>query len=248
MQSIPTKAMILTAGLGTRMRPLTNTCPKPLLPLNGQPLLDYSVQLLQQVGIRHIGLNSHHLAEQIEAWLQGARGRYPDIRFDLSYEPQLLDSGGGLRNAMEQFDFGWDSPLFVLNADNLWHDFVQHPCHTLAQAWRDSMSVLLLTADRHTAQQLQEPAGFSHNDAGQLTYHPANTPQPTDPWYYASMHLVNPMALRDHPIAPFGLLKDFWLPEATKGRLYGAPYQGTWSTMSTPTDLSRTEHLLAARA
>ncbi len=248
MQPPIQQAMILTAGLGTRMRPLTNTCPKPLLPLNGLPLLDYSVQLLQQAGIRHIGLNSHHLAEQIEAWLEGARARYPDIRFDLSYEPQLLDSGGGLRQALDSLGFDWDSPLFVLNADNLWHDFYQHPCHTLAQAWRDSMSVLLLTADRQTAQHLQESASFSRNDDGQLTYHPADTPQPADPWYYASMHLVNPMALRDYPIAPFGLFRDFWLPEAAKGGLFGAPYLGGWSHISTPTDLSRTEQLLARQA
>jgi MurNAc alpha-1-phosphate uridylyltransferase len=242
------QAMILTAGLGTRMRPLTETCPKPLLPLHGLPLLDYSVQLLQQAGIRHIGLNSHHLPDQLKAWLEGARARYPDVRFDLSYEPQLLDSGGGLRNALEQFDFDWNTPLFVLNADNLWHDFDQHPCHTLTQAWRDTMSVLLLTADRQTAQHLQEAASFSRNDAGQLTYHPASTPQPADPWYYASMHLVDPMALRDYPIAPFGLFRDFWPPEAAKGKLYGAPYQGRWSHISTPADLSRTEQFLARQA
>jgi hypothetical protein len=97
--------------------------------------------------------------------------------------------------ALASLGFDWNIPLFVLNADNLWHDFDQHPCHTLAQAWRDSMSVLLLTADRQTAQHLQESASFSRNDDGQLTYHPADTPQPADPWYYASMSFGEPDGL-----------------------------------------------------
>lgn len=239
------QAMILAAGLGMRMRPLTDTCPKPLLKVGGVTLLDHSVKLLHDGGVRYIGLNSHHLADQLAAWVEQARQRYPDITFHLLHEPALLNSGGGLRNALSLFD---DEPLLVLNPDNLWWDFPQNPCQLLAQHWRDSMATLLMMADKATAETLREPASFQLHDGGRLSYHPAGTPPPPDPHYYASIHVVQPRVLKTLPIWPFNLHTDFWEKRVAHGDLYGVPYRGRWLQLSTPEDLMLAEQVFANQA
>src|SRR5437773_4895644 len=105
------KAMILAAGLGTRMRPLTEHCPKPLLPLLLQPMLDHLLRQLQWHGIRDVIINLHHQAEQLARWL-GDGSRW-DVRLSLSFEPKILGTAGALKRAETLLR---KAPFFVLNA------------------------------------------------------------------------------------------------------------------------------------
>ena len=108
------KAMILAAGLGTRMRPLTDYCPKPLLPLLLQPMLDHTLAQLQRYGIRDVMINLHHHAEQLAAWL-GDGSRW-DVHLSLSFEPEILGTAGALKRVEPWLR---DAPFLVLNADVL---------------------------------------------------------------------------------------------------------------------------------
>src|SRR5215510_6608852 len=114
------KAMILAAGLGTRMRPLTEHCPKPLLPLLLQPMLDHTLAQLQRYGVRDVIINLHHQAEQLVQWL-GDGSRWA-MRLCLSFEPEILGTAGALKRVEPWLS---DAPFLVLNAD-VWLDVDLH--------------------------------------------------------------------------------------------------------------------------
>jgi NDP-sugar pyrophosphorylase family protein len=109
------KAMVLAAGIGSRLRPLTDRIPKALVPIGGTPLIEIVLRRLAAAGVRDVVVNTHHRAEQLEAYLR-ARPQH-DLRIALSHEPELLDTGGGLKNAAWFFDDG--RPFFLHNADVL---------------------------------------------------------------------------------------------------------------------------------
>ncbi len=134
------KAMILAAGLGTRMRPLTAQCPKPLLPLLLQPILDYLLAQLQHAGIHEVAINLHHQADQLARWL--GDGRRWDMRFVLSYEPEILGTAGALKRVET---FLQDAPFLVLNADVLMQVDLQALRHWHGQ--RQAMVTMVLRPD-----------------------------------------------------------------------------------------------------
>ncbi len=108
------KAMILAAGLGTRLRPLTHTIPKPMVPVAGRPMIEYPLSLLKRHGIREVIINTHHLAGQIQDGL--GDGSELGLSISYSHEPEILGTGGGIRNAMHLFGQG---PILVINGDTL---------------------------------------------------------------------------------------------------------------------------------
>ena len=149
----PDSAFVLAAGLGTRMRPLTDTCPKPLIEIAGRSLLDRGLDLLAAAGVRHAVVNVHWLGEQIIAH---ARTRH-DIAITISDERErLLDSAGGIVKALPLLG---SKPFYILNADTFWLDGASAALPAMAKAWNDAtMDMILLLADPAHAMASTRPA------------------------------------------------------------------------------------------
>jgi MurNAc alpha-1-phosphate uridylyltransferase len=163
--------MVLAAGLGTRMRPLTDAVPKALVPVAGKPLIDHVLDRLRDAGVERVIVNVHHFADQMEAHLAGRR----DLDVHISDErEQLLDSGGGIRHAAPLLG---REPVFVANIDSLWIEGARPALETLKAAWDPAaMDILLLLVPRGQGVGFEGPQGFFRDAAGRLTHSVAAEP------------------------------------------------------------------------
>ena len=159
--SAPQKAMLLCAGRGERMRPLSESCPKPLLPLNGKPLLVRSLDRLEEFGVGEVVVNLHHLGEMIRAYL--APRPAPALVF--SEEKELLDTGGGVAKALSHFG---NEAFYVINGDILWGEGKASSLGALAAFWREGeMDALLLLQPREKATGYEGAGDYSFKEAAE---------------------------------------------------------------------------------
>lgn len=233
----PEKAVLLSAGLGTRMRPLTLTLPKPLVPICGRTLLDRALDVLQEAGVREVVINVHHLADQIEAHVKGRKN--PKIIIS-DERTQLLDSGGGVAKALP---FLGTRPFFILNSDTFWVDTETPSLMRLAKAFDpQTMDMLLLTVRRDQASG-PEKGDFLLDAKGRLTRAPKGHP---DAVIYGGAMITRPEIFIDAKIEPHSL--NYYFDRAiASNRLYGMPLQGDWYTVGTVAMIDVVEKLLAAR-
>lgn len=219
-------AFIPAAGLGTRMRPLTLTRPKPLLAVGGTPMLDRAIAWVRDAGIGRIAVNAHHLAEQIVGHLAGT-----DIRVSLEL-PDLLDTGGGLRAALPLL--GSADPVLTLNPDVLF--LGPNPVAVLGAAWTGSKTdALLLTVP------LARAAGRSRGD---FTVGPDGAIRRGGDHVYTGAQLIRPGVVLAWPERVFGL-NAVWDALNTQGRVRAVPYPGHWHDLGTPEALASAEAFLA---
>lgn len=223
----PRTAMVLAAGFGKRMRPLTEKTPKPLLELMGQSLIDRVLDRLADAGVAKAVVNTHHLAEQIESNLQGRRR--PEIV--LRHETELLDTGGSVADALPELG---EEPFYVLNGDVFWLEGHSPALTRLAAAWNDDgMDALLL---------LQETVfAFGYQGAGDYLLDPAGharrrQPIEVAPFVFTGIQLLHPRLFRYAPAPPFSLNVLYDQAEAAE-RLGGLLHDGMWFHLSTPQDL-----------
>lgn len=240
-----TKAFVLAAGLGARMRPLTDNCPKPLLYVGGRTMLDRTLDALVAAGVTDVVVNVHYLGEMIEDHLKARK----DLNITISREDVLLDTGGGVQKMIEHFK---DEPFFVLNADVVWTDGPDKPALTqMAEKWdAGKMDILLLL---HTTEDL--PAYAGQGDY----YLPAGGDQPQfaksdeylksgkpDANYiFAGPRIVHPRVFDGVAPGVFSF-RDIFLAAEAKGRLYGHVHDGAWHHVGTPEALEKTNQILAA--
>ncbi|WP_246054884.1 nucleotidyltransferase family protein [Paracoccus gahaiensis] len=216
--------MIFAAGLGTRMRPLTDLCPKPLIEVAGRSLLDRALDLGRQAGAGPIVVNTHYLGAQIERHLQGQ-----DVA--LSPEPgQILETGGGLRHALPLLG---DGPVMTLNPDVVWTG--PNVLTALAGAWRDDMDALLalVPLDRATARQ---GAGDFSLDADQRLIRRGD-------FVYAGAQIIRPDRLAEIADTAFSLNR-LWDLLIAEGRAFGMIHSGGWCDVGTPQAIPLAEALL----
>ena len=234
MQAGPARGMILSAGLGTRMRPLTLHTPKPLLGVAGRSLLDRALDRLAAAGVSQVAVNGHWLAPRIEA---ACRARaHP--RCIYLHEPRLLDSGGGIANALAKRAIG-PGPFFVVNGDSLWLDGAEPALHRLARAFdpraMDAMLLLLPTA---AATGYAGRGDFSLDEAGRLAW-------PEDeagaPFVYIGVQVLHPRAFERFGQGAYGL-REVWQVAIEDGRAFGLCHDGAWFHLSTPADLDVAEN------
>ncbi len=230
-------AMILAAGRGERMRPLTDTMPKPLIPVGGKPMLEHILARLKARGVVNIVVNAHYLAEQIVDRLKG--------RAQVIVEESLLDTGGGVKNALPLLG---DKPFFVLNGDGLWRDGPSEP--TLSQLegrWdADRMDALLLLHPLHKVigREPKDRGDYFIEPRGRLRYRGL---APLSPYVFASVSICHPNLFRDSPDGPFSLLQ-LWHRAEAQGRLHGMIHDGDWFHIGTPQALATAERVLASSA
>ncbi len=231
--------MLLAAGLGTRMRPLTDATAKPLLPLGGRPLLDHALDRLAAAGVETVVVNTHWQAERIAAHLAA---RLPDgLRIVLRTEGELLDTGGAVRAALG--DLG-AAPFYVVNGDSFWLDGPTPALHRLATAWSDAADAVLLVHRTFQIQGGRDAGDFALDQWGRVRRRDA---QEIVPYAYAGVQLATPALFAGAPDGPFSF-NLLWDQAMAAGRLAAVVHDGLWFHLSTPPDLADAEETLHARA
>ena len=234
--SVPDTAMVMAAGLGKRMRPLTATRPKPLVEVNGQPLIDHVFDRLQAAGVTKAVVNVHYLADVLEAHLKGGAHGI-DIR--LSDERDLLlETGGGLVRAAPLIDC---DPFFAVNSDNYWIDGPTDTLRLLASQWKEgAMDALLLLVPHARAYNHNALGDFHMDRFGRLQRRGRSK---VAPYVFTGIQLVSKRLLRDAPEGPFST-NVLWDRAIAEGRCFGAVHQGLWFDVGTPSAVRATESAL----
>jgi MurNAc alpha-1-phosphate uridylyltransferase len=219
--------MVLAAGLGTRMRPLTNTLPKALVPVAGRALIDRVLDELAAAGVERAVVNVHHFADQMEAHLAGRR----DLEVLISDErAELLDSGGGIQKARPLLG---DDPVFLANIDSLWTDAVEPPLETLKRAWDpQAMDLLLLLVARGRGLGFEGPQGFFRDAAGRLTH--STSTEVVSPYVNVGFGIMKPQILDDQPKTGAFPIHPTWRRLQEAGRLHGAVMDAFWMHVGDP--------------
>lgn len=231
----PTTAMVLAAGLGTRMRPLTDDRPKALVEVAGRPLIDHVLDRLADAGADRAVVNVHWFADRLEGHL-AARSRPQVVISDERAE--LLETGGGLKKARPLLG---DDPVWVANIDSVWTDRGD-ALGDLARLWDPArMDAVLLLARREGAIGFEGAGDVFLGDDGRLTF---RGEAPSAPYAYMGVHITKPQVVDDGPDGPFSL-GPVWRELATKGRLFGCVLDGDWMHVGDPAARDEAEARLA---
>jgi MurNAc alpha-1-phosphate uridylyltransferase len=226
------RAMVLAAGLGKRMRPLTDALPKPLVPVAGKALIDYVLDKLADAGVTQAVVNVHHRADQIEGHLKD-RARPRIVISDERGE--LLDTGGGVVKALPHLG---SAPFFHMNSDTLWIEGVTPNLMRLAAQFDESrMDILLLLASTATSIGYEGRGDFSMAPDGRLT---RRGEREVAPFVYAGAAILSPGIFGGAPKGAFSLIRLFD-SAAEAGRLYGLRLDGTWMHVGTPEAIKAAE-------
>jgi MurNAc alpha-1-phosphate uridylyltransferase len=234
---VPGTAMLLAAGLGKRMRPLTATRPKPLIEVAGRTLLDHSLDRLRAAGVRKAVVNVHYLADSLEAHL---RNRVQGIEIAISDErASLLETGGGIVNALPLID---SDPFLVVNSDNLWIDGPVDALRLLASTWDEArMDALLLLIPLARANCHKGQGDFHMNAGGALR---RRKPKSVAPFVFTGVQMVSKRLFEGElPAGPFSA-NLLWDRAIARGRCFGVVHQGLWFDVGAPANIRKTEEML----
>jgi MurNAc alpha-1-phosphate uridylyltransferase len=225
-------AMILGAGLGTRMRPLTDLVPKPLVRLNGKALIDHALDRLEAAGITRVVVNVHYLADKLEAHLKGRTS--PQIVIS-DERGKLLDTGGGVVHALPLLG---DKPFIIHNADTAWIEGIGGSLSRMIAAWDgERMDSLMLLALSSSSVGYDGHGDFNMDSAGVLT---RRTERRETPFVFAGVSIAHPRMFADAPKGAFSLNK-VWDRAIADKRLYGTRLDGIWMHVGTPEALAEAE-------
>ena len=226
MSGAPTTAMVLAAGLGTRMRPLTDDRPKALVRVAGRTLLDRVLDKLVAAGVTRAVVNVHHFADQVEAHLKGRT----DIEVLISDERAgLLDSGGGIQHARALLG---EEPILVANIDSLWLEGATPALEALKAAWDPArMDLLLLLVARGNGLGFDGPQGFLMDEQGRLTH--STSPDVVTPFANVGFGILKPQILDGQADAAFSIVP-IWHRLQAAGRLHGVVMEAFWMHVGDP--------------
>ncbi|PHP18811.1 mannose-1-phosphate guanylyltransferase [Sphingobium sp. IP1] len=229
-------AMLMAAGLGKRMRPLTATRPKPLVKVAGKALMDHALDRLAAGGIKTVVVNVHYLADTVEAHLRTRK----DMDFRISDErAKLLETGGGLIHARPLLG---DKPFICANSDNLWIDGPAETLGMMQRLWDpERMDALLLLVPLARANCHSGPGDFHMDANGRLT---RRKTAHVAPFVFTGVQILSPRLLVDPPADVFST-NIFWNRAIEAGRLYGAVHQGLWFDVGTPQAIPFVESMIA---
>ena len=239
MPTKPASAMILAAGLGTRMRPLTDHMPKPLVPVAGKPLLDHVLDRLAEADVATAVVNVHYLPDQI---IQHVKGRDKPRVVISDERDAVLGTGGGVVRALPLLG---DAPFYHLNADTMWIDGVQPNLLRLADAFDPArMDILLLMAPTADSIGYSGSGDYAMLTDGALRKRKEHQ---VVPFVYAGAAIISPSIFKDAPAGEFSLTKMFDLANAQE-RLFGLRLEGLWMHVGTQEAVHAAEDALLASA
>lgn len=218
-------AMVLAAGLGTRMRPLTNDRPKALVSVGGRALIDHVLDRMVEAGVERAVVNVHAFADLLEAHVRKRR----DLEVIISNERKLLmETGGGVKQARALLG---DAPVLVSNIDSVWEEPHGSAMRRLAQGFDPStMGARLLLAGMDQQVGYDGAGDFVLDDSGAIAF---RDERPTSPWAYMGAQIIDPAIVDVEPLEPFSFTR-IWRRLAKEGRLYGAPLGGFWMHVGDP--------------
>lgn len=233
---VPRCAIVLAAGLGKRMRPLTATRPKPLIDVAGKSLLDHLLDRLRAAGVAKVVVNVHYLADSVEAHLaKNSHGMKIAISDERSL---LLETGGGMVQAAPLLD---SDPFLAVNSDNLWIDGPADTLKLLASHWDDNrMDALLLLVPHARAANHGGLGDFHMDRLGRLRRRERSR---VAPFVFTGIQIVSKRLLEGAPDGPFST-NVLWDRAIENGRCFGAVHQGLWFDVGTPQALKATESIL----
>lgn len=233
---MPQKVMVFAAGLGMRMRPITETVPKPLVKVAGKTLIDYTLDRFAEAGVETAIVNVHHHADQLEAHL--AKRKSPKILIS-DERAKLLDQGGGIRKALPLLG---DAPFFISNTDSFWVEGPQSNLARLAANWDpEKMDVLLLVATVANSVGVDWLGDFTMDAFGRLA---AREERRVAPFVYSGVGIIKPDLFQTAKEDVFRLAPYFH-KAASAGRLYGLRLDGLWFHVGTPQAIEDVERTLA---
>ena len=227
-------AMIMAAGMGKRMRPLTATQPKPMVRVAGKALIDHALDRLEEAGVARAVVNVHYLADALEAHVLDRA--VPKVTIS-DERAQLLETGGGLIKAQGQLP----DPFFCLNADNIWLDGPRNAFADLSARWNaDEMDALLLLVGHAQAANFAGQGDFYMDPVGRLQ---RRQPGRIAPFIYTGIQLVSHRLLRDAPQGKFST-NILWNRAIEEDRLFGLAFTGQWFEVGTPQAIAPTQDAL----
>lgn len=234
--SAPKRAMVLAAGLGTRMRPLSLKKPKPLIEVAGKPLIDHMLDRLVAAGVTFAVVNVHYLGDMVAAHLKGRK----DLEIVISDEREtLLDTGGGTVAALHHFR---DEAFFSVNTDALFVDSRGDALQRLARSWDETrMDALMLLALTVRSVGYHGAGDFTMDAAGHLK---RRCPRTVAPFVWTTVQICHPRLFADPPAAKFST-NVVWDRAIAAGRLYGQRLDGDWLEINTPEAIDEAEAWLA---
>ena len=228
-------AMVLAAGLGKRMRPLTASQPKPLVRVAGKPLIDHALDRLAEAGVGRAVVNVHYLADALEAHVAARTAPQVTVSDERAL---LLETGGGMVKALPHLP----DPFFALNADNVWLDGPNTAFAELSHRWNPAeMDALLLLVPHARAANFNGPGDFHMDPNGLLSRRKDGR---IAPFIYTGIQLVSHRLLREAPEGAFST-NILWNRAIEEGRLYGLSFGGLWFEVGTPQMIRPTEEALA---
>lgn len=228
-------AMVMAAGLGKRMRPLTASQPKPLIRVAGKALIDYSLDGLEAAGVTRAVVNVHYLADALEAHL-AARRKGPATTVS-DERALLLETGGGMVKAAALLP----DPFFCLNSDNIWLDGPRNVFRELSDRWNaDEMDALLLVVPHARALNYTGKGDFHLDPVGRIS---RRRPGRIAPFIYTGIQIVSHRLLREAPEGSFST-NVLWQRAIAEGRLFGLSHTGLWCEVGEPAAIAPTEALL----
>jgi MurNAc alpha-1-phosphate uridylyltransferase len=233
--AMPKRAIVLAAGLGTRMRPYSDNVPKPLVEVSGKALIDYALDRLAVAGVEQAVVNVHHMADALESHI--AKRTRPHIIIS-NERNELMGTGGGVVKALSHLG---DAPFFYMNSDTLWIDGVKPNLLRLAQAFDPAeMDALLLLAPTATSIGYDGRGDFAMTSDGRLRRRPERE---VVPFAYASAAVLSPALFQDAPkgVFPLTVLFD---RAAENGRLHGLRIDGIWMHVGTPEAVAEAEAVM----
>lgn len=231
--SAPKTAMVMAAGLGTRMQPLTLTMPKALVPVAGKPLIAYVIDPLVAAGVERVVVNVHAHADQLEAYLKGRK----DAEFLVSDEREaLLETGGGVKRAQALLG---EAPIFRCNSDYVWKKPGAPALDALIAAWDPArMDALVTVIPKERTVGFEGSLGdFYQDEAGRLTH---RGERPQAPLHAIGIEILDPRLVYADPRAAFSL-RDVWFRSSDRGRLFGLQQDGLWMQVGDPQALRAVE-------
>jgi len=236
--NVPETAMVMAAGLGKRMRPLTATRPKPLVEVAGRTLIDHTLDKLDAAGVKKAVVNVHYLADSVEAHLANRRGALETLVSD--ERDQLLETGGGLKRALPMIDA---DPFLAVNSDNLWVDGPVDSIRLLASGWDDAkMDALLLLVPLATAHCHMGRGDFHMKADGRLS---RRKPLGVAPFVYTGIQMLSKRVFdQETPDGPFST-NILWDRAIASGRCYGTVHQGLWFDIGRPQNIRKAEEILS---
>ena len=217
--------MVMAAGLGTRMRPLTNDRPKPLVQVAGKALIDHAIDRLAAAGVKLIVVNAHYKSDQLKAHL--AKRKDVEIRISDEHD-EILGTGGGILKALPNFE---GEPFFVINSDSVWVEGMGRALDRMKERWNaDEMDALLLMASMVTAMGFEGTGDFNMDSEGHLSRVPEHR---VSPYAYPGVQIVHPRIFDNAPRGSFSM-NVLWNLAIERKRLFGIRLDGVWMHVGTP--------------